>query len=120
MRREDALQKAVAKMLDYSGLVWQHSPNEGQRTARQGKHAKDMGLKSGFPDIAIYDKGANGEPLAIELKAPNAKGYLPKPGAIQLAWHDKLRRCGWRVEVCWTFDEVLALLKEHYPSTFGR
>lgn len=118
MRREDALQKAVARLLDASGLVWNHSPNEGLRTPRQGAYAKAMGLKPGLPDVAIYDSCADYSGVAIELKAPDAKGKKPKPTANQLEWHDKLRRCGWRVEVCYSTDEVIALLRECYPSRF--
>lgn len=131
MRREDQLQKAVASLLDSTGLVWQHSPNEGLRTPRQGAHAKAMGLKAGFPDVVIFDaprydqdveflKGFAGKPrgLAIELKAPDAKGKRPKPTASQLEWMEKLKRCGWRAEVCYSTDEVIALLKECYPQKF--
>lgn len=129
MRREDQLQKAVAGLLDASGLVWQHSPNEGLRTPRQGAHAKAMGLKPGFPDVVIFNKffehyegeermGTNRYGLAIELKAPDAKGKRPKPTANQLDWHERLRKCGWRVEVCYSTDEVIALLKECYPGKF--
>jgi hypothetical protein len=122
---ENELQKAVARLLDHSGLVWCHSPNEGLRTPRQGAHAKAMGLKSGFPDVAIFDgpfkswgvdSHFNG--LAIELKAIDAKGKRPKPTPSQLEWHDKLRTCGWRVEVCYSIDEVLELLRECYPAKF--
>ena len=126
MRREDALQKAVARLLDSSGLVWNHSPNEGLRTPRQGAHAKAMGLKSGFPDVAIFDpitvgRGATPENsgLAIELKAIDANGKRPKPTQSQLEWHERLRGCGWRVEVCYSMDEVLSVLRECYPAKFG-
>ena len=56
--------------------------------------------------------------LAIELKAPDAKGKRPKPTANQLKWLADLRQCGWRVEVCYSIDEVLAVLKECYPHKF--
>ena len=134
MRREDAMQKAVASLLDASGLTWNHSPNEGLRTPRQGAHAKAMGLKPGFPDIAIFNeaypegdevdkhmaelRGGMAVGLAIELKAPDAKGKRPTPTANQLKWHADLKRCGWRVEVCYSIDEVLAVLKECYPHKF--
>jgi hypothetical protein len=130
MRREDAMQKAVASLLDASGLTWNHSPNEGLRTPRQGAHAKSMGLKPGFPDVAIFDGfdivtedavswcSAWHYGLAIELKSPDAKGKRPKPTANQLKWHADLRRCGWRVEVCYSIDEVLDVLKECYPYKF--
>jgi hypothetical protein len=118
MRAEDALQKAVATLLDHSGLVWQHSPNEGKRTPRAGAHAKSLGMKAGFPDIAIYSpicstmlQSWNG--LAIELKAGKNR-----PTPSQLEWRDKLIACGWRWKCCYSVDEVLALLRECYPGKF--
>lgn len=120
---EAQLQKQVAKVLDASGLTWMHVPNEGKRHPASGKRLKDQGMKAGFPDVAIYDEPyddlgngfrhirSNG--LAIELKVGRNK-----PTASQLEWHDKLRRCGWRIEVCYTLDAVLDILRECYPNKF--
>ena len=117
---ENDLQRAVAKVLDYSGLTWQHTPNEGKRTPRSGAMLKAAGMKAGFPDVAIYSppKMRNPYPgpiayhngLAIELKVGKNK-----PTPAQLKWLDDLRACGWRCEVCYTLDEVLAILRECYP-----
>ena len=112
---ENDLQQAVAKVLDHSGLTWQHSPNEGQRHPAVGAKLKRHGMKAGFPDVAIYDPFEfaytewNG--LAIELKVGKNK-----PTQSQLIWHHKLRGCGWRVEVCRTLDEVLYVLSKCYPD----
>ncbi len=123
MKREDALQKSVAKMLDHSGLTWFHPANGEARSAITGAKLKAMGVKAGICDILIFDtpdvRGWYRCGLAIELKAPDAKGKRPKPRPNQLAWHEQLRRCGWRVEVCYTMDEVLAVLAECYPTRFG-
>ena len=126
MKREDALQMAVAALLDASGLTWFHPPNGENRNPITGAKLKRMGAKAGLPDVMILegpfkswgvDSNYNG--LAIELKAIDAKGKRPKPRPNQLAWHEQLRRCGWRVEVCYTMDEVLAVLAECYPTRFG-
>jgi hypothetical protein len=120
---ENDLQRAVAKVLDYSGLTWFHPPMEGFRTPRTGGHMKAKGSKAGVPDCLIftppqmlnlfpvqpsYQRG-----LALELKVGKNK-----PTPAQLEWADKLRACGWRVEVCRSLDEVLAVLRECYPAKF--
>ena len=114
---ENQLQQAVARLLDHSGLVWCHPPNGGNRTAKTGALMKSMGAKAGVPDVLIFD--TPGMPgwyrcgLAIELKVGKNK-----PTPAQLKWHEDLRGCGWRVEVCRTVDEVLAVLRECYPNKF--
>lgn len=124
MKREDALQKSVARLLDSTGLDWFHPANGEVRNAITGAKLKVMGVKAGVPDIMIFNGHAGYEDditcwicgLAIELKAIDAKGKRPKPRPNQLAWHERLRGCGWRVEVCYTIDEVLAVLRECYPA----
>lgn len=117
---EDDLQKAVAKVLDYSGLLWCHVPNGGQRNAITGAKLKRMGTKRGVPDILIFSRGAAGgwapgfgSPLALELKV----GYN-KPSKEQHQWLADLRDEGWRCEVCYTMDEVMKVLRHHYPNKF--
>ena len=121
---ENQLQQAVARLLDHSGLVWCHPPNGGNRTARTGALMKSMGAKAGVPDVLIFSgstvrnaDGVNmigwGPPVAIELKVGKNK-----PTPAQLKWHEDLRACGWRVEVCRTVDEVMAVLRECYPNKF--
>ena len=114
---ENDLQRAVAMVLDYSGLTWCHVPNGGNRSARTGALMKAMGAKAGVPDVLIFSHGTVeghsqgfGPPLAIELKVGKNK-----PTPAQLKWMESLRACGWRCDVCYTLDEVLALLRECYP-----
>jgi hypothetical protein len=84
---------------------------------------KAKGSKAGVPDCLIFNEfwvgdpfAASGTPflgLALELKVGKNK-QTP----AQLEWAEKLRACGWRVEVCRSMDEVLAVLKECYPAKF--
>ena len=121
---ENDLQRAVAKLLDYSGLTWFHPPMEGFRTPRSGGHMKAKGSKAGVPDCIITTPPRMGNPypgpigyhngLALELKVGKNK-QTP----AQLEWADKLRACGWRVEVCRSIDEVMAVMKECYPDRYG-
>ena len=115
---EAQLQRVVAKVLDASGLLWQHIPNEGKRNPRTGAALKAAGMKAGSPDVMVYDtfwgaKNVWTNGLAIELKVGRNK-----PTASQLQWHKDLRDRGWRCEVCYTLDEVLDLLRECYPHKF--
>lgn len=120
MRTENDLQRAVAKVLDASGLTWFHPPMEGFRNPRTGAHLKAKGMKAGVPDVLIFDSpcvdvgtGPEWEGLAIELKVGKNK-----PSASQEEWAGKLRGCGWRYEVCRSVDEVLTVLREAYPARF--
>jgi hypothetical protein len=114
---EERLQMAVARVLDAAGLCWCHVPNGGQRNAIVGAKLKAQGVKRGVPDVLVFDEicstklqGWNG--LAIELKNGKAGRVSPE----QAAWHDRLRKNGWRVDVCRSLDEVLAVLRECYPN----
>jgi hypothetical protein len=124
MRQEDALQKAVATLLDHSGLVWSATANgaflqgNAQQRAIRGMRMKQHGIKNGLPDILIFSRGTVqghsegfGPPLAIELKTGKNR-----PTPAQLEWRDKLVSCGWRWECCYSVDEVLAVLRECYPG----
>jgi hypothetical protein len=125
---ENDLQRAVAKVLDYSGLVWFHPPMEGFRSPRTGGHMKAKGMKAGICDCLIFTpfvdpgddesdrdlnavRGYSFAGLALELKVGKNK-----PTTSQLEWRDKLVSCGWRWECCYSVDEVLAVLRECYPG----
>lgn len=121
MRPEDQLQKSVARLLDFSGLVWSATANgaflqgNSQQRAIRGMRLKQHGVKNGVPDVLIFDRCMSGFPngLAIELKVGKNK-----PTPTQIEWRDKLRKCGWRWECCYTLDEVTELLRECYPDKF--
>ena len=118
---ESKLQKAVAKLLDASGLLYCAVPNGGHRSIVTASRLKAEGVKRGVPDLLIFDEFCdyrkpgiyNG--LAIELK-DGKKGVV---SADQKRWMERLRECGWRAEVCRSGDEVIALLSECYPEKFS-
>lgn len=122
MRPEDALQQAAVRLLRLAGLTFT-APNNGaflagdaKQRAIRGAKMKSMGASPGCPDLLIFDtpdvRGYYRCGLAIELKA-GPKGVV---SALQKQWHDDLRQCGWRVEVCRSIDDVTAILHECYPS----
>lgn len=120
---EAQLQRAVAKVLDASGLLWYHGPNEGKRNPRTGAALKAAGMKAGFPDVVVFDDFYCGiKPfevgyvgLAIELKVGKNK-----PTTSQSKWLSDLESVGWRCEVCYTLDAVLDVLRECYPHKFPK
>src|SRR3972149_6681497 len=75
---EDNFQMAVARYLDYEGVLWNHTANErktnsmvskkGVRYSPGGNKLKAKGVKSGVPDVMIYELRGNYNGLAIELK----------------------------------------------------
>jgi hypothetical protein len=129
MRQEDALQKAVAALLDHSGLIWSATANgaflqgNAQQRAIRGMRMKQHGVKNGLPDILIFEPeglfsvskrngfGDRKAGLAIELKTGKNK-----PTPAQLEWRDKLVSCGWLWVVAYSVDDVLAVLRECYPG----
>jgi hypothetical protein len=75
--KEDALQQALAKVLDslerLNLLRWCHVQNESRTAASVGWYAKRkrLGVKAGIPDILIFLK--HGKLLFIELKVNRLK-----------------------------------------------
>lgn len=135
MRPEDQLQKSVVPLLKMAGLVFTATANgaflqgDAKQRAIRGARMKAHGVSNGVPDLLIFSppkaegdevdkhmaelRGYEPVGLAIELKAGKNK-----PTPDQERWHDDLRRCGWRVDVCRSIDEVLTVLRDCYPSKF--
>ena len=92
---EDDLQMACARYLDLMGWLWMHPANERKTSPRAGARLKKKGVKSGVPDILIFEPmdGFNG--LAIELKT--GKNKLTE---TQKEWMSRLSKKGWDIAVC--------------------
>lgn len=109
--RESTDQVAIARYLDYKGILWLHPPNEGKRTPWQGAHLKRQGMKSGAPDILILEPppghpGARG--VLIELKRESG-GVVSE---AQLKFFELAEPLGWMCKVCFGADEALGFLRE--------
>ena len=52
---EDDLQMACAQYLDLMGWLWCHVGNERKTSPRAGARLKKKGVKSGVPDILIFE-----------------------------------------------------------------
>ncbi len=112
-RPEKKEQFAVAEWLDWKGLVWIHVSHEGKRHAKYAEDLKRAGLKSGFPDVAIFEappKYPDKKGVAIELKRED--GYPSDLRDSQREWLEKLENCGWWTGVCFGADDAIETLEE--------
>lgn len=107
--KEDQFQILCASYLDLKGITWCHCPNEIRAKPQYMAKRKKMGVKSGVPDILIFDglKGYKG--FAIELKV----GYN-KSSDKQIQWLDRLEKIGWKVLVTYSFEEFEASIKDYF------
>jgi len=104
--KEDDLQMAVAQYLDLRGVLWCHVANERRTSIQSGVRLKKKGVKSGVPDVLIFNPNCHYSGLAIELKIkPN------KVSANQKVWLESLKPMRWRTEVCYSLDEVIELVE---------
>lgn len=106
-KNESDFQRTVADLLDAVLLppaLWTTFPagwgHLGRATAGRLRGA---GLKPGMPDILLFHRG---QTLGLELKVPG--GRLSKD---QRDMHDKLRRAGVPVFVCFDIETVLLTLR---------
>lgn len=106
--KEDDLQKSVAKYLDLLGVCWCHVANERKTSFQAGARLKAKGVKSGVPDVLIFDPKNNYSGLAIELKIkPN------KPTQNQLEWLKRLENVNWKTAIAYDFNEAKEIIDEY-------
>lgn len=106
--KEDSLQMAAARYLDTMGLLWCHVANERRSSIQAGARLKSKGVKSGVPDVLIFEPSSDYNGLAIELKIkPN------KPSKNQKEWLERLSNSFWKTAVCYSIDEVIEEVKAY-------
>lgn len=76
-----------------------HVPNGGKRRKSEAARLKGMGVRPGYPDLALNVPRGPYAGLFIELKASNGK-----VSAEQSDWIKVLNRWGNRAVVCWGAD----------------
>jgi hypothetical protein len=95
----------------YPKLLFTHPINEGKRTPFERFLYKILGVRSGMPDLLIFQSkfiSFDGNTrqfyagLAIEFKVPGKK-----PSAVQVACHQDLIAAGWRVIVVDTTGQFI-------------
>ena len=89
--------------------------NSNVAGAGVGAKLVKSGLRKGYPDINIDVPMRCGEVayhgLRIEMK--KAAGVPSDVGAEQREWHDRLRRQGYKVAVCFGWFEALAVTENY-------
>ena len=108
-------QVRVTKLLDQLGLLWCHVPNEGhgrrgKEGAIRGARLRAEGLKSGVPDVLIFDKNSRPGSVGLAIELKRVKGG--RVSEDQKRWLEELEKRGWVCRVCRGFDEVHQVLKE--------
>ncbi len=83
-------------------------PNGGQRHPAVARKLRDEGLKPGVPDLCLPVARGNYHGLFIEMKVGKNK-----PTANQAQWISELRRQGYRVEVCYGYDEAMVMIENY-------
>lgn len=108
---EDDFQKSVAWFLDCLNATYTHPPNGGSRNKIEAVKLKKMGVKSGVPDVLIFDPkhGYNG--FAIELKV--GRNTVSE---AQKEWLTKLKSKGWLVLVSYSLEEVIHWVEWYYQK----
>lgn len=100
---EAAFQAAAVEQLIYLGWEVQEGP-------QGSKGGGPIFYTAGWPDLTIYRQDGQRRLWFAELKQPGNK-----PSPEQLACHARLRAAGFRVIVCWTLEELLAIEEEERP-----
>lgn len=85
-----------------------HSPNGGQRNAREGAKFKRMGVKRGYPDLIldIARQGYHG--LRIELKTAKGRASTEQKQRLEM-----LNAENYKAVLCFGYDEAVNTLKDY-------
>tara|TARA_R110002072_G_scaffold298960_1_gene473690 strand:+ start:6377 stop:6745 length:369 start_codon:yes stop_codon:yes gene_type:complete len=86
-----------------------HVPNGGKRSKAEGAIFKAMGVKKGFPDIAVFMPTEDFSGLMIEMKS--AKG---SPTPDQIDWGERLGERGYRWVICYGWQEAAQATSDYF------
>jgi hypothetical protein len=115
---EDNFQISVASYLDSLGVLWLHVANErqlymiksksGKMYSPLGAKLKKKGVKSGFPDVAIFESKFQFKGLMIELKTGSNK-----TSDNQKHWLNELSKRGYLCKVSYSLDETIDIINNY-------
>ena len=86
-----------------------HIPNGGKRSAIEGKHLKEMGVKSGVPDLCLPVPTAKYHGLYIELKRQRGG----RTSDHQSEWLDALSAQGYKAALCYGWEQAAGTIIEY-------
>lgn len=96
----------ASNRIRYPGLdLLYHIPNEIKCNAAQGKQRKDIGVKSGVPDLCLPVARGQYHGLYIEMKAERGR-----VSENQKTWLQRLTEQGYLAKVCY----AIRCIKEYY------
>lgn len=108
---EEFEQQKLAVWLDTHGLVWCHVPNGGHRHKATAGKMRAAGVKSGVPDVLIFDRCGDWRGVALELKRRKAPGVPNgRVSPEQKGWHANLAALGWLVLIAYGKDDAVQQL----------
>lgn len=93
-------------------------PNGARVAMGTAKKLKAEGLRAGVPDLCLALPSADYHGLYIELKKQRQHydGMAAAARAVspdQRVWHSRLERCGYRVEVCYGWEEARDVILDY-------
>lgn len=106
---EQKMQMEFIEYLNRIGIkFYNHSPNEGKRSAKEGNKNKKMGTQRGFPDLEIPYPANGKSGLYIEFKT--------KKGTVQPEqnnWLSYLNSKGYVAVIVRSFEDGCEVLKSY-------
>ena len=109
---EDALQIACVSWFSlqyrqYARLL-HHSPNGGKRNAKEAARFKAMGVRAGYPDLALHIARSGYNGLFIELKTATGRQT-----DLQKCYQIALEEQVYRYEVVRSLEQFQNLIREY-------
>lgn len=101
-------QQRVVEYLEWKGICYVHTPNEGKRNPVTGNILKRMGMKKGFPDLFIYEPVGCYHGLAIEMKSKKGR-----PTDEQKKWIARLNERGYAAYIAYGADEAIRIIESY-------
>ena len=87
-----------------------HVPNGGFRMKATAARLKKEGVKPGFPDLSLPVPNEKYHGLYIEMKR---RDHSNRPSKAQKWWITRLRKKGYKAEVCYGAEEAIRLICEY-------